>query len=237
MTLENKTVVIAGATGGLGSVVSKFMADQGARLALFNTNPERLQPLVTRLDLPVERMLAETLNLAEPAAARAAAQAVMEKYGQVDIVLNLVGGWVGGKSVVEAGESEVADMLTQHLWTTFHMAQAFVPHLVRNRWGRLIVISSPSAVQPPAKGAPYAIGKAAQQALMSTLAQELKGSGVTVNSIVVNTIDAQHERSGQPSARTASWTTPEEIAALIGYLCSDEAQMINGARIPMHGSS
>ncbi|MCI0475415.1 MAG: SDR family oxidoreductase, partial [Anaerolineales bacterium] len=165
-------------------------------------------------------------------ATKAAANAVIAKFGRVDILLNLVGGWTGGKPVVEFDASAVNEMLEQHLWTTFHLAQAFVPHLIANRWGRIIVVSSPTATHPPAHASPYAIAKAAQEALMLTLAQELKNSGVTANILQVKTIDAQHERT----AKNASWTTPEEIAATILYLCSDEAQVVNGARIPLYSA-
>jgi NAD(P)-dependent dehydrogenase (short-subunit alcohol dehydrogenase family) len=127
-------------------------------------------------------------------------------------------------------------MLQQHLWSTFHLIQAFIPHMQDNGWGRVVVVSSPYANRPAAKGGPYAIGKAAQEALILTLAQELRGSGVTANILQVQTIDVAHERESTPSARNASWTTPEEISAAILYLCSDEARMANGGRLPLYGA-
>ena len=150
--------------------------------------------------------------------------------------MHLVGGWTGGKSVVEVDPGDVSDMLQQHVWSTFYMAQTFIPHLINNKWGRVIIISSPFAASPRAKGAPYAMGKAAQEALILTLAQELKGTGVTSNIILVKTIDVKHARENDPSAKNAFWTTPEEITNAILYLCSDEAKMLNGARLPLYGS-
>ena len=127
-------------------------------------------------------------------------------------------------------------MIQQHLWTTFYLSQVFGPHLVARGWGRMIVVSSPFAAAPPANGAPYAIGKAAQEALMLTLAEEFKGTGVTANILRVRTIDSRHEREARPSSKTVSWTTPEEIASAVLYLCSDEAGIVNGARIPLYSS-
>ncbi len=236
MRLENRAAVITGATGNLGRVVAKQFADHGARLALFGTNTEKLERLARELQLPAERLLTHTVDLRDAHATQDAAKAVLAKFGRVDILLNLVGGWTGGKPVVEFGASQVDEMLQQHLWTTFHLAQAFVPHLVANQWGRLIVVSSPTATHPPAHASPYAIAKAAQEALMLTLAQELKNSGVTANILQVKTIDAQHERDRERTPKNASWTTPEEIAATILYLCSDQAQVVNGARIPLYGA-
>jgi NAD(P)-dependent dehydrogenase (short-subunit alcohol dehydrogenase family) len=234
MPLDQRVVVITGAAGGLGAVVTRTMAQQGAQLALIGSQAERLNQLAAGLNLAAPAFT-YAANLADPQAAQAAAQAVANRFGRVEVVLHLVGGWVGGQPVVETPAADLANMLQQHVWTTFYMAQAFVPHLVRNGWGRLMVVSAPSALRPNAKGAPYAIGKAGQQALMLTLAQELKGTGVTANSILVNAIDTAHERAQAPSPKNASWATPEEIAALMVYLCSDEAQLVNGAQLPLYG--
>jgi len=232
MTLKNRVVVITGATGGLGKVATQIMAREGAQLALIGTHAERLSQLAAELEAPPFTYAA---NLADLQAARSAAQAVADRFGRVEVVLHLVGGWLGGKPVAETPPNDLAQMLEQHVWTTFYMAQAFVPHLVRNHWGRLMVVSSPTALRPTAKSAPYAIGKAGQQALMLTLAQELKGTGVTANSILVSAIDTAHERETAPSPKNANWATPEEIAALMVYLCSDEARLVNGAQLPLQG--
>ena len=94
-------------------------------------------------------------DLTDPEAVRAAAKDVIAKFGRADILLNLVGGFVGGKKVVELARDDLSDMLQQHVWTTFHLAQAFVPHLVANRWGRFLVISSPRALDPRGNNAAY----------------------------------------------------------------------------------
>ena len=232
MSLVDRVVVIAGAAGGLGRVVAKTMAQHKAQLALIGSHAERLTQLVAELGTPAFTYAA---NLADAQAAQAAAQAVADKFGRVDVVLHLVGGWLGGKPVTETPAADLAEMVQQHIWTTFYMAQAFVPHLVRNRWGRIIVVSSPTALRPTGKSSPYAVGKAGQQALMLSLAQELKGTGVTANSILVSAIDTAHERQTAPTPKNANWATPEEIADLMVYLCSDQAQLVNGAQLPMHG--
>ncbi len=235
MALRDKVVVITGATGSLGSVTARIFGEQEARLALFSSNIERVEGLARELGLPQERVLTGALNFTEPETGRAAANMVLEKFGRADVLLHLVGGWTGGKSVIDVPASEVTDMLNQHVWSTFYLAQAFVPHLVENGWGRIIVVSSPLASNPPAKMAPYVVGKAAQEALVLTIAKEVAGSGVTANVLLVRSIDVKHERDQEPSPKNANWTTPEEIIASIMYLCSDEAHVINGARIPLYG--
>jgi NAD(P)-dependent dehydrogenase (short-subunit alcohol dehydrogenase family) len=237
MVEQGRVAIITGATGNLGSVVARSLGEQGLRLALFGTNAERLEDLSVGLKLPEDRVLTGAFDFTAPKAAQAAANAVQEKFGRVDILVHLVGGWTGGKPVTEVPASDVSDMVNQHLWTTFYLAQAFVPSLVANGWGRIIVVSSPLASNPPAKMGPYVVGKAAQEALIMTIAREVAGTGVTANVLQVRAIDAKHERDEQPTTKNANWTTPEEINASILYLCSNEAHVINGARIPLYGGA
>lgn len=236
MALNERTVVITGATGGLGRVVAGQMAALGARLALVSSDLEKVEAQGRELGLPPERWLAYAADLTQPQNGQAVLAAATQKFGRVDILLNLVGGWSGGKTVPEVAAEEVSGMLAQHLWSTFYLAQAFVPHLLSNGWGRMVIVSSPNAGAPPAKGAAYSVGKAAQEALMATIAEEVKGSGVTANVIRVKAIDTEHQRERQPSPKTAAWTTPEEITGAILYLCSDEANMVNGVCLPVYGS-
>jgi NAD(P)-dependent dehydrogenase (short-subunit alcohol dehydrogenase family) len=126
-------------------------------------------------------------------------------------------------------------MLQQHLWTTYHLAQAIIPAMAANQWGRILVISSPTASHPAATTAPYAIGKAAQEALILTIAQEVRDKGITANILLVRTIDVGHARDQKPDDKNSSWNTPEEITAALLYLSSEEARTINGARIPLYG--
>jgi 3-oxoacyl-[acyl-carrier protein] reductase len=236
MGLENRIAVITGATGGLGRVVTHRLAENGVRLALVSTNSEKLEVLERELNLPPDRILSIVADISQQEAVLNVMDAVLTRFGRVDMLLHFVGGWVGGKPVAQVPAEEITSMLQQHLWTTYFLAKAFGPHLTATGWGRVIVVSSPNVAKPPAKSAPYTIGKSAQEALILTLAEEFKGTGVTANILRVRAIDTGHDRDREPSPKTSSWTTPEEIAAAILFLCSDEASMINGARIPLYGS-
>lgn len=236
MTLENHVAVITGATGALGSLVSRVLAAQGANLALLDRDPAKLINLTNSLGLSESSILAQTLDLLDPSETKSAAEAVAAKFGRIDILLHLVGGWTGGKTILEAPADDLTFMLNQHIWTSFHVIQTFVPHLVRNGWGRVIMITSPFAARPNTKGGPYAIGKSGQEALMLTLSQELKDTGVTANLLQAKTIDIKREKISAPSPDNASWTTPEELTASILYLLSDEAGTVNGVKIPLYGS-
>src|SRR5438552_1144542 len=112
---NDRVAAITGATGNLGTVVARSLAEQGARLALFGTNNERLEHLVDDLGLPDDRLLTGAFDFTEPDAAKSAVGTVMQKFGRIDILLHLIGGWTGGKSLVEAPASDLSDMLDQHV--------------------------------------------------------------------------------------------------------------------------
>jgi NAD(P)-dependent dehydrogenase (short-subunit alcohol dehydrogenase family) len=233
---EKRVVLITGASGGLGKVVSRHFAELGASLILVGTSLEKLDRLGNELGIAGDKWFAIAADLTNGTVAQDILKTSINKFGHVDILLNLVGGWAGGKTVPEVDPGELSMMLDQLVWSTFHLVQALVPHMVENKFGRIIIISSPNAAAPPAKGSAYAIGKAGQETLMLALAAELKGTGVTANVLRVRTIDVNHERDNNPSPKSSEWTTPEEITATIAYLCSTEANSINGARIPLYGS-
>jgi len=233
--MENRTIVITGATGGLGAVVTRDLASRGAYLVLLDRDSERLASLTSDLLLPEERFLARSIDLLDPEETRRVAETASTHFGHIDALLHLVGGWTGGKTLVEAPADDLSFMLNQHVWTSFNVVQAFVPYLVANGWGRVVMVTSPYAFNPSPKGGPYAIGKAGQEALMLTLAQELKGTGVTANLLQAKTIDIKREKVTAPAPQNAGWTTPEELLAAILYLLSDEAGAINGAKIPLFG--
>ncbi len=223
--MNNPVVVISGATGAAAVNAAQAFAAQGASLALISSSQAKLDALAAELALPEARILTAAGDLRSPEDVRAAAERVYAKFGRADVLLHLVGGWTGGKKIAELPADDLENMLSQHVWTTFHLLQAFTPGMLRNGWGRVLIISSPLAVQPSAGMSAYAVGKAAEDALLQTLAQEVKDSGVTANILQVRSID---------STGTGKGTTPDEITAAMLYLCSDVAARVNGARLPLY---
>lgn len=224
MSLERRVAVITGATGFTGALAAHALAAAGTSLVLVGTHPRKLDALTQELNLPPERILTLVADLSDAPAVFAAAQSVLARFGRVDILLHLVGGWTGGKTLVETPVTDVESMLRQHLWTTFFLIQAFLPHLSENGWGRIIAVSSPTAVKPLAKSGAYAIGKAAQETLLLTVAREAAARGVTVHIIEVRSIDVKGEGKG---------TAPEEIVTAVLDLCSDEAGANNSERLDL----
>lgn len=235
LDLAGRRVVITGATGSLGRVAASAFAEHGASLALLSSDQAKLDALVAALALPTERCLTYAANLRAPASAQGAAQTVATRFGGADCLLHLVGGWVGGKDIVETDPADLAAMLDQHVWTTFNILQAFVPLLAASGNGRVVVVSSPVVTHPQRKSGAYAAAKAAQEQLILTLAQEVSAKGITANVVQVSAIDATHQREQAPTSTNATWATPEEITATLLYLCSDAGAALTGARLSLAG--
>ena len=223
--MTDRVVVITGATGALGKLTAQTFASRGDSLVLLSRNQSELDSLVRDLNLPSERLLTRIVDLLDSQALRDSSAAVEATFGRVDILIHLVGGWTGGKTISETAVDDFASMLNQHAWTTFHLFQTFVPLLIANGWGRVITVSLPLTVHPQPKMSAHAAGKAAQESLVLTLAEETRGTGVTANIIHVNSIDAKGTGKG---------TSPQEIVAKMEYLCSEDASKVTGMKIPIY---
>ena len=220
-----RTILITGATGALGKNAARAFAARGHSLVLLDHNQGRLDELTNSLNLPPERFSASLVDLRDGEAVRATAEATAAKFGGAHAIIHLVGGWVGGKTLAEGDAKDLDFMLGQHVWTTFHLFQAFTPQLIRNAWGRVMIVSASTVPNPPGKTGIYTAAKAAQENLVLTLAAELRENGVTANIIQVRAIDV---------ANTGKGTTPDEIVAAMLYLFSEEAAKVTGARIPLY---
>ena len=225
---ERPVVRITGAAGGLGHVLAPDLVKAGYDLALFGSNAVRLSALSGGLDLADGAHLEVAVDLRDATATAAAIDSVYQHFGRVDALAHLVGGWTGGTRIADSDDEPFVSMIDQHLWTTLNVVRTLSPRMVEAGTGRIVAVSSPIATDPVAGMGAYAVGKAALDALLKTLSQELIGTGVTANVVRVRTIDTEHARDASPSASNASWTTPEEISAAIRYLFSDNARVVNG---------
>lgn len=237
MAVNDRVVLVTGASGVLGRVVVAAFAGAGARLGLVGTDRGRLEEVASGAGLATGRWTPAVADLRDGAETARAVAEVGASLGPVEVVLHLVGGWSGGTRIADLDAAEVHGMLDQHLWTTLNVARAATPGMAERGWGRFIAISTPIAADGAAGMAAYAVAKAAEEALLRTLAREVGGAGVTVNVLVVRKIDEERERATAASPKNAGWTTPEEIAAALLYLCSDEAAAVNGVRLPLNGRS
>ncbi len=234
MPLDGKVVVISGAAGGLGAVVARVFAQAGASLAVAGRELAKLTALLESLSLPPDRALASALDLEDAGETQRWAREIQDRFGGVDVVIHIVGGYRGGTPIAEIPADDWAFLSGSLGATTINVARAFVGPLKSRGGGRFIAVTSPFARKPDSKKAVYSMAKAAQEAMVLALADELAGSGATANALSVRTILTPEARAALPPGKPlGKVTTAQEIAAAMLYLCSPEAQAVNGAVIPL----
>jgi NAD(P)-dependent dehydrogenase (short-subunit alcohol dehydrogenase family) len=233
--LTGKIVAISGAAGGLGPTVARAFFDAGATLCVAGRSMEGLTRILELLKVPAARRMATVVDLLDASAAKGWAEEIQRRFGRIDIVLHLVGGYKGGTSIADLDPADWGSLSDMLVRTTLNVARAFVGPLKTGGWGRYIGVTSPKAQAPTAKTALYAMGKAASDALVLALADELRGTGATANLIAVDSIDIPETRDAQQKKAYGKSTPAEEIAAAMLFLCANEAATINGARLPLTG--
>ena len=221
--LDNKIVMIAGGTGGLGQTVTSVFSKLGATVIVVssklpNTLPEGVRGVTADVtkEADVQRLVAE----------------VQQKTKRIDCFINLVGGFAMGR-LMETNTADWTKMLTLNLTAAFLLSRAVLPLMVEQGAGRIIHIAARAAVEPfPGAGA-YIVSKSGLVALIKVFALELAGSGVNINGVLPPVIDTPANRKNMPSADHSQWVTPESIAKLLVFLASEEASAVNGALIPI----
>ena len=214
---QRKVALVTGGTGALGTAVVTAMAQAG--ITIFRESQYDPDSRPMRFDVT------------DPVAVAGAVQSAIEIHGHLDIVANLVGGWRPQPSLAETSDEELDYFLNLNLKSAFNVSRAAVPRMVENGWGRINNIGAMPGDKGAAFNGAYGISKAGVLVLTEAMAEELKGTGVTVNALVPSTLDTPANREGMPDADFSAWVPSAHLAATILFLCSDEAASITGERI------
>jgi NAD(P)-dependent dehydrogenase (short-subunit alcohol dehydrogenase family) len=222
-----RSVVVTGGTGGLGAAVTRAFLDDGDRVVvpwLFERELERVEEH--------ERLALVQADLTDPAAAAEVVAAACDDLGAL---VNLVGGFAQAGRVHETAVDDFEKQLRLNLRPTYLMCAAAVPRLLAAGGGAIVCVSSRAAVRPFAGAAGYITAKAAVLAFVDVLHAEYKDDGIRANAILPSTIDTPANRQAMPDADFDSWVTPEEIARVVRFLCSDDAAVTSGGHVPVYG--
>jgi NAD(P)-dependent dehydrogenase (short-subunit alcohol dehydrogenase family) len=231
--LDDRVIAIAGVGGGLGPLVAQRLAGAGATVAGANRDQATLDTLAAELGLPPERWDGRAVDLLDEDAARAWCATLVERFGRVDGLVHLVGGWRGGQPLHEAPLSDwelLHDLLVR---TVQHTTRAFHEQIAASDHGRFVLVSSKQAQAPTDANAAYAAAKAAAEAWTLALADGLEGGAATANILVVDAILTPQMREEEPEKVLPTFTPAEDIADGIAFLCSDAARKMNGQRFPL----
>jgi NAD(P)-dependent dehydrogenase (short-subunit alcohol dehydrogenase family) len=229
--LDGRVIAIAGVGGGLGPLVAARLAEAGATVAGTDRDAELLDSLAADLGIPAERWDGRPVDLLEEDAVRGWCESLVERFGRVDGLVHLVGGWRGGLPLHEASLADW-DLLHDLLIRTLqHTSRAFHDQLASSEHGRFVLVSAKQAQAPSNTNAAYAAAKAAAEAWTLALADGFGPGGATANIVVVEAILTPRMRKESPGKEFPTFTPAEHIAEAIAFLCSDPAENMNGQRL------
>jgi NAD(P)-dependent dehydrogenase (short-subunit alcohol dehydrogenase family) len=234
---SGKVVLVAGGTGGLGRDVSLAFLREGAKVVVSYRKEEEFAALKAAAGPAAPALYGQIVDITDEAAVAEFVAGVLSRHGQLDSVVNTVGGYAGGIKLWDL-ETRILDaMLSLNLRSGFILARAVLPAMLKQGRGSIVNVAAKAAFDHGAGAATYAASKAAAVALIDSLAADTKGTGVRVNSILPSIIDTLPNRRAMPNADFAAWPKPQDIAQVILFLCSDMATTIHGASIPVYGNS
>jgi NAD(P)-dependent dehydrogenase (short-subunit alcohol dehydrogenase family) len=233
MQSSTPVVMLTGAFGVLGHAVARAFAAQGVQLALLDVMPQ--PPPDVRADFGAAPLVFGGVDLSHMEATRRAMAATAMRFGRIDVLVNVAGGFRWEK--LEDGEPETWDQLyAMNLRTAVVCCKAVLPAMLERGVGRIINIGAGAAAARAGAGmGAYTAAKAGVQRLTESLSEELKDRGITVNAILPGTIDTPRNRADMPDADFGRWVVPEAVAEVIVFLASDAARAVTGAAIPVFG--
>lgn len=227
-SLEGKVVLVTGAKGGLGTHVTNALLSAGATVAGVSRS-------INDSDFLHPRFAGIPAELSSSEAAQSVASAVAARFGRVDVLVHLVGGFAGGVRVADTDESTLEQMLDLNLRSAFYIIKAVLPYMREQRKGRLIGVGSRAAVDGNAGAGAYSASKAALIVMMRAVAAENSDRCISANVVLPGTMNTSTNRVANPNADTSKWVEPAQVANLIVGLAGDDLAQVNGAAIPIYG--
>jgi NAD(P)-dependent dehydrogenase (short-subunit alcohol dehydrogenase family) len=226
--MNNKVILITGANGGLGTSVTERFLSTGATVV--GTSRQ-----MSKANFPQPNFVPLSADLTKPGAAGQAIESVISRFGRLDVLVHVLGGFAGGKTVAETDDATWERMRDLNLTAAFYILRAAIPHLRKSGKGRIIAIGSLAAAEPYAGLGAYVTFKVALANLIRTVALENKDAGLTANVVLPGTMDTPSNRKSMPAADFSKWVQPEKVADLLLWLADDRAAYITGTVIPVDG--
>lgn len=233
-SLEGRIAIVTGAAGNLGRATAGAMRAAGAKTVLIDASEEHLRQAYPAAQ-DSDRLLCGGIDLTDEQSARAVVAAARDRFGRIDALVNIVGGFRGGKAVHEEALATWDLMMAVNVRTTLLACRAVLPGFHRQGGGAIVNIAAGAALAAPAGLAAYSASKSAVIRLTEALAAEGKTQGIRANAVLPGTIDTPQNRAAMPNADTAKWVAPEAIADVIVFLASDAARAVTGVAIPVFG--
>lgn len=226
--MKDKVVFITGANGGLGSSVTRAFLQRGARVIGGSLR-------ISAANFPQPNFEAMAVDFNKLDEIKRGVANIVERYGRLDVLVHVLGGFAGGPSVAETTDEMWEQMQNINLTSAFHVFRESIPHLRKSKGGRLIAIGSLTAAQPHANLGAYVTFKAALAMLVQTVALENADAGLTANVILPGTMDTPGNRKSMPDSDFSKWAKTEDVAELVLSLADEQARHLTGLAIPIEG--
>ena len=228
--MKDRVVLITGAKGGLGSFVTLRFLSVGAKVIGSSRS-------ISQEDFPQPNFTPLPVDFTKPAAVRDAIESIVRRFGRLDVLVHVLGGFAGGQTIAETDDSIWEQMRDLNLTSAFYVLRAVIPHLRKSGSGRIVAIGSLTAVEPHAKLGAYVTFKAALTTLVRTVAAENKDAGLSANVILPGTMDTPANRKSMPSADYSKWVQPENVADVVLWLADERAGHITGTSISIDSAN
>ncbi|HRH87018.1 MAG TPA: SDR family NAD(P)-dependent oxidoreductase [Rubrivivax sp.] len=232
--LTSRTVLITGAAGHLGRAVAAAFDADGAQLVLVD---REAAPLEAAFGGNGERRLLAPCDLLDAAAVQQVVDAALQRFGRIDVLCNIAGGFGMGEAVHETSDATWERLLDLNARTLLHAARAVVPAMLARRSGKIVNVGAASAHKGLARMGAYTASKSVVVRLTEAMAAELRDQGINVNCVLPTIIDTPDNRRAMPDADPSRWVAPADLAAVMRFLASDAARAVHGAALPVAGLS
>src|SRR5260370_20520393 len=198
MRFSDKVVLVAGGTGGLGRAVSLAFLEEGAKVVVTYRKQEEFDALKNAAGADGAQLEGNSVDVTDEAAVRQLIEKILAKRGRLDALVNTVGGYAGGMALWELETKGLDQMLELNLQSGYALSRAAVRAMLKQGRGAIVNVASKAALDHAAGAAAYAASKAAAVAMLDSLAADLKGTGIRVNSILPSIIDTEANRKAMP---------------------------------------
>jgi NAD(P)-dependent dehydrogenase (short-subunit alcohol dehydrogenase family) len=229
---SGKVVLITGGTGALGRAVAQAFGTSNATTVVTYIIEEEREDVKSKIKTIAELVKAD---ITKEDQAKKLVSHVIKTYDRIDVLVNVVGGYLGGKTVAELDETEWDKMMSMNLKSAFLISKHVIPLMVAAKHGKIVHISSRTGLKSDGYDSAYSASKSGLIRLVESISEEVKEHNSNVNCILPSTIDTEANRNAMPNSDFSKWVKTEDLANLVLFLCSDEAKVINGAAIPAYG--
>lgn len=234
MNFKTKTVMITGSAGNLGRAVAAAFRQQGAHLVLVDRGMDVLQRAFREED---EGSAFHAVDLLDQAQVKTAVASATRRFGRIDVLCNVAGGFRMGTPVHETSDQDWRFLFDLNAGSLLHAVRAVVPGMLASGGGKIVNIAANSAQKGLANMGAYCASKDVVIRLTEAMAAELRDSQINVNCVLPSIIDTPENRAAMPDADPSRWVAPEALADVIVFLASDGARAIHGAALPVVGRS